>query len=236
MNKTDIPQRVVDAVIARRGTAHPHADLDPSKTALIVIDLQNGFMMDDVAHALCVQARAIVPNVNKLAEAVRETGGQVYWIQNTHDDACLETWSTLHAMTPPEKVAKRIESMSEGGVGHQLWDALDVRPGDRKVKKNRYSAFIQGSSELDAILRDAGIDTVIITGTVTNVCCESSARDAMMLNYKVIMVTDGNAAVTDEEHNSALSNFYLTFGDIMSTDELIGCLNKSAGAATVAAE
>lgn len=77
MNKTDISQRVIDFVTARLGTPHPHADLDPSKTALIVIDLQNGFMMDDVAHALCVQARDIVPNVNKLAEAVRATGGQV---------------------------------------------------------------------------------------------------------------------------------------------------------------
>ncbi|WPZ33869.1 isochorismatase family cysteine hydrolase [Thalassobaculum sp. OXR-137] len=236
MNKTEIPQRVIDAVTARLGTPHPHANLDPSKTALIVIDLQNGFMMDDVAHALCVQARAIVPNVNKLAEAVRATGGQVYWIQNTHDETCLESWSNLHAMTPPAKVAKRIESMSPGGIGHQLWAELDVKEGDRKVLKNRYSAFVEGSSELHAILQAEGIDTLLITGTVTNVCCESSARDAMMLNYKVVMVTDGNAAVTDMEHNAALSNFYLTFGDIFSTDELVDILHKNAGVAQVAAE
>lgn len=237
MNKTDISQRVIDFVTARLGTPHPHADLDPSKTALIVIDLQNGFMMDDVAHALCVQARDIVPNVNKLAEAVRATGGQVYWIQNTHDADCMETWSNLHAMTPPAKVAKRIESMSPGGVGHQLWAELDVKEGDRKVLKNRYSAFIEGSSDLHGILQAEGIDTVLITGTLTNVCCESSARDAMMLNYKTIMVTDGNAAITDIEHNSALTNFYLTFGDIYSTDELVELLHKNAGsAATVAAE
>ena len=53
---------------------------------------------------------------------------------------------------------------------------------------------------------------------MTNVCCESTARDAMMLNFKTVMITDGNAANTDEDHNAALSNFYLTFGDIMSTD------------------
>jgi len=237
MNKTEIPQRVIEAVTARRGTPHPHANLDPSRTALIVVDLQNGFMMDGVAHALCTQARDIVPNVNRLAEAVRETGGKVFWIQNTHDEACLETWSTLHAMTPPEKTAKRIESMSEGGIGHQLWADLVVHEDvDQRVKKYRYSAFLQGSSDLPEILREQGYDTVIITGTVTNVCCESSARDAMMLNFNVIMVTDGNAAVTDEEHNSALINFYLTFGDIMDTDETIACLKKNAAAATVAAE
>ena len=58
---------------------------------------------------------------------------------------------------------------------------------------------------------------MLITGTVTNVCCELTARDAMMLNFKTIMVTDGNAAVTDEDHNASLCAFYLTFGDIMST-------------------
>jgi ureidoacrylate peracid hydrolase len=236
MNKTDISQRVIDFVTARLGTPHPHANLDPSKTALIVIDLQNGFMMDDVAHALCVQARDIVPNVNRLAEAVRATGGQVYWIQNTHDENCLESWSNLHAMTPPAKVAKRIESMSPGGLGHQLWAELDVQDGDRKVLKNRYSAFVEGSSDLHEILKAEGIDTLLITGTLTNVCCESSARDAMMLNYKVVMVTDGNAAITDIEHNSALTNFYLTFGDIFSTDELVEILHKNSGIAQVAAE
>lgn len=236
MHNIAIPERVTQSVIQRRGTAHPFAGLDPAKTALIVIDLQNGFMMDDVAHALCTMAREIVPNVNRLASAVRETGGHVFWIQNTHDESCLESWSNMHAMTLPEKTAKRIESMSEGTLGHQLWDALDVHDDDSKVLKYRYSAFLPGYSKLPDILKEGGFDTVLITGTVTNVCCESSARDAMMMNFKTIMVTDGNAATTDEEHNSSLVNFYLTFGDIMSTDELIECLHKNAGGARSAAE
>ena len=231
MNVTWIPQRVIDTVVARRGTAHPHADLDPARTALIVVDLQNGFMMDGVAHALCVQARGLVPNVNRLPETVRRTGGKVFWIQNTHDEACMENWSTLHAMTLPAGVAKRIESMSEGGVGHQLWATLDVRPEDQRVKKYRYSAFLPGYSDLPEILRAQGYDTVIITGTLTNVCCDSSARDAMMLNFRSIMVSDGCASTTDEEHNAALINFYLIFGDVMDTDFLIGCLETNAARA-----
>jgi ureidoacrylate peracid hydrolase len=71
---------------------------------------------------------------------------------------------------------------------------------------------------------------------VTGVCCESTARDAMMLNFKTVMVTDGNAAVTDEDHNASLIGFYLTFGDIMSTDMLIGCLTRNAGNSLAAAE
>jgi ureidoacrylate peracid hydrolase len=77
---------------------------------------------------------------------------------------------------------------------------------------------------------------VLVTGTVTNVCCESTARDAMMLNFKTIMVTDGNAAVTDEDHNASLCAFYLTFGDIMSTDMLVTCLERNSPRDLAAAE
>jgi ureidoacrylate peracid hydrolase len=81
---------------------------------------------------------------------------------------------------------------------------------------------------LAAALHEHGLDTVLVTGTVTNVCCESTARDAMMLNFKTIMVTDANAAATDADHNASLIAFYLTFGDIMSTEMLIGCLERNA--------
>jgi ureidoacrylate peracid hydrolase len=230
MHKIDIPDHITQRVIERRGSAHPYADLDPSRTALIVVDLQNGFMMDDVAHALCETARDIVPNVNKLAGAVRETGGKVFWIQNTHDDKCMTEWSVLQDYTVPEKRDHRIRAMTEGSLGHQLWEALDVRAEDEKVLKYRYSCFIQGSSDLEARLRAQGYDTLLITGTVTNVCCESTARDAMMLNFKTIMVTDGNASWSDEAHNASLIAFYSVFGDIMATDELIACLHKNAEA------
>jgi ureidoacrylate peracid hydrolase len=104
------------------------------------------------------------------------------------------------------------------------------------VEKDRFSAFIQGSSDLADVLRAHGLDTLLITRTVTNVCCESTARDAMMLNFRTVMVTDGNAAVTDEDHNASLAAFYLTFGDIMSTDKLIGLLKRNAQRGLAAAE
>jgi ureidoacrylate peracid hydrolase len=125
-------------------------------------------------------------------------------------------------------VAKRIEALTADSEGHRLWPALDVRPQDLMVEKNRFSAFIQGASNLAHVLRERGLDTVIVTGTVTNVCCESTARDAMMLNFKTIMVTDANAAATDADHNASLTAFYLSFGDIMPTDRLIACLRRNA--------
>jgi ureidoacrylate peracid hydrolase len=236
MHKIAIPKSVVDRVIARHGSEHVHAELDPKKTALVVVDMQNAFMMPGVAHAPCAMAIEIVPNINRLAQAVRDGGGTVIWIKTTFTEETLHSWSTLYGMVGPQRTAKRAEALELDSKGHELWAELDVRPEDHIVEKLRFSAFIQGSSNLAEFLRVRGLDTVLITGTVTNVCCETTARDAMMLNFKTIMVTDGNAAVTDEDHNSALSNFYLTFGDIMPTDMLISLLKPNAQRGMTAAE
>jgi ureidoacrylate peracid hydrolase len=235
MHKVDIPKSVIDRVIERRGREHVYDDLDPAKSALVVVDMQNAFMLPGVAHSLCPMAETIVPNINRLAKAVRDTGGTVFWIKTTFTQEALRSWSTYFAMVSPARVAKRIEALTADSVGHQIWSGLDVRPQDPIVEKNRFSAFIQGSSDLAAVLRARGLDTILVTGTVTNVCCESTARDAMMLDFKTIMVTDGNAAATDEDHNASLIAFYLTFGDIMSTDMLIDCLRRNADERVTAA-
>jgi ureidoacrylate peracid hydrolase len=236
MHKVSIPQAVVDRVVARHGREHVHVDLVPAKTALVVVDMQNAFMLSGVAHSPCLMAQEIVPNINRLAEAVRQTGGTVVWIKTAYTDDTLENWSTLYGMLGPKGTQKRAKALTRGSKGYELWPTLEVRDGDLTVEKNRYSAFIQGSSDLADVLRARGLDTLLITGTVTNVCCESTARDAMMLNFKTIMLTDGNAAVTDEDHNASLIGFYLTFGDIMSTDFAIECLKRNAHKGLAAAE
>jgi ureidoacrylate peracid hydrolase len=236
MHKLSIPQSVIDRVIAKRGREFVYEDLDPAKTALVVVDMQNAFMLPGVAHALCPMAEHIVPNINRLAVGVRETGGTVVWIKTTFTPDVLQSWSVYYEMASPQSGKKRIEALTADSKGHQLWSTLDVRPGDLFVEKKRFSAFIQGSSKLAEELRSRGLDTVLITGTVTNVCCESTARDAMMLNFRTIMVTDGNAAVTDEDHNASLASFYLTFGDIMPTDKLVSLLKRNASKRLAAAE
>lgn len=117
-----------------------------------------------------------------------------------------------------------VAALTPGNPGHELYAGLDVRPEDLVIRKTRFSAFIQGSSDLDARLRAAGMDTVIVTGTVSNTCCESTARDAMMLNYKTVFVSDGNACRTDEEHNTTLANIYRIFGDVQTAKEVIAKL------------
>jgi ureidoacrylate peracid hydrolase len=226
MNGVTIPEAIMQRVIERRGTDHSFADLDPLHTALVVIDLQHAFMNDAVGFAAVPAARDIVPAVNRLAAAVRETGGGVFWIKMTHDERCFSEWSVAYELLTPEVRARRIAALSEGTLGHELWPDLDVRPEDEMVKKYRYSAFMPGTSELPDRLRSRGFDTVLITGIVTNVCCESSARDANMTDFRTIMVSDGNAALSQAEHDASLTAFYNTFGDVMDTDMIVAGLRR----------
>lgn len=230
LNGATIPDAIVERVTARRGGEHCYADLDPAKTALVVIDLQHAFMNDAVGHAVCPAARDIVPAVNRLAAALRAAGGGVFWVRMTHDAHCLDDWSVAHQMATPDMREKRIAALSEGTLGWELWPELDVRPEDEIVNKYRYSAFMPGTSQLPERLRARGFDTVLITGTVTNVCCESSARDANMTNFRTIMVSDGNAANSRDEHDASLTAFYNVFGDVMDTDMLVERLRRAPAA------
>lgn len=227
MNWLDVSPEITARVVARCGDPHPHADLQPPRTALVVVDLQKAFMDDAIGHAVCPMARDVVPNVNRLAATVRASGGGVFWIKNTYDERSAIEWSNAEAMLSPQSRARRITAMSEGSKGQELWPGLDVQPEDEIVRKYRFSAFLPGTSELPYRLRARGFDTVLITGTVTNVCCESSARDAMMTNFKTIMVTDANAAMTMQEHQASLTAFYLIFGDVMDTDFVIQRLTRN---------
>jgi ureidoacrylate peracid hydrolase len=102
-----------------------------------------------------------------------------------------------------------------------VWSALITAPSDQVVLKNRYSALIPGSSPLERMLRGMGIDTILVAGTKTNVCCESTARDAMMLDFKVVLVEDCCAALSDDEHRGALENIIQQFGDVMTANEVL---------------
>jgi ureidoacrylate peracid hydrolase len=226
MHEIRITQETVDKITRRCGRRHPFETVDPTKTALVVIDMQNHFMKQGFP-AETPTAREIVPAVNRLADALRQRGGHVVWIQNSTNDT-RESWSVFHEyMMTPERAAKRYASMDEAAEGHALWHELDVRPEDRCMTKKRFSAFIHGSSEIERYLRARGIDTVLVTGTATQVCCESTARDAAMLNFKTLMIADACATDTDALHNASLNAFHLNFGDVQTVDEVIASMDRA---------
>jgi ureidoacrylate peracid hydrolase len=234
MKGVAMPEWALKRALGRRGTAHPFAELEPARTALVVIDLQVGFMHERGGYMASAAACAIVPTVNRLASGLREAGGLVVWIQNTHDESCLATWTVQQRMNTKEANARRNAAMSPGAAGHALWPELDVHASDEVMLKRRYSAFIPGTCDLAPTLRERGIDTVLIAGTLTNVCCDSSARDAMMLDFRTVMVSDACATMSQDEHNAALAAFYATFGDVMDTDFVLGRLAASADRAAAA--
>jgi ureidoacrylate peracid hydrolase len=159
-----------------------------------------------------------------VADAVRSAGGTVVWIQTTANGA-LERWSNHHQYgLRPEVTKRRLASLAEDGEGFKLYPALAPMASDLRIKKIMFSALVPGSSDLDETLKARGINTLLITGTTTNVCCESTARDAMMLDYRVAILSDGCAAHNDEEHGATLNNYQLFFGDVMTTDEAIARL------------
>jgi ureidoacrylate peracid hydrolase len=233
MHKIAISPAALDRMTARMGKLHPFDMIEPRQTALLVIDMQNYFVKPGHQGEIPL-ARDIVPNINRLAAGLRRLGGHVVWIRNGTRDT-RESWSTFHeCLMTPDRRDRRYAAMDIDGDGYEFWHLNDIRPEDAQLTKTRYSAFIQGSSKVEDYLCDRGIETLLITGTATNVCCESSARDAMMLNFKVVMVSDALATHTDQEHNATLSAFYGQFGDVQTTDEALAALergNKARAAA-----
>jgi ureidoacrylate peracid hydrolase len=223
MHRYVVPEPVQARVLRRQGKLLSHESIEAGRAALVVVDMQNYFVAEGYPAEVPL-AREIVPNINRLARAVRAAGGPVVWVQTSSAEA-LTRWDNHHKyMLTPERVQKRLAGLAEASEGFKLYPTLEALPADLRIKKATYSAFMPGSSDIDAQLKGRGIDTVLITGTATNVCCETSARDAMVLDYRVIMLSDGNATWTDEEHAATLNTFAMFFGDVMSTDEAIAKL------------
>lgn len=221
MHKVVYPQSAIDFIMRRRGKLHIFEELAPAQTALLVVDMQNGFVAEGAAIET-PSARAIVPNINRLAAAARASGALVVWIISTYGPRPEDYWPTFfdHVMSP-QSAARFRGALIEGEDSHKIYPALDRDPGDPVVSKNRFGAFMGSQGRLETLLRDAGIDTVLITGTVTNMCCETTAREAAMLSFKTIMVSDGNAGRTDEEHNATLTAFLQGLGDVHTTDDVV---------------
>lgn len=222
MHKVDIPQSIIDACIARRGRRHAYDRLDPARTALVVIDMQNAWLEPGLSPLEIPMARSIVDNVNALARAMRAAGGLVAWTQSTFGpDWTRFAYELLGTEQWRETI---IADTAPGTHGFALYPTMDHRDGEITVTKTRPSAMIQGSSDLEQRLRDAGRDTLVITGTLTNGCCESTARDAAALGFRNIMVSDATATRSDIEHNAALINLMQLVADVHKTAEVLSLL------------
>lgn len=209
-----IPQKIVNKVVARRGRLHAFETIDPKTTALVVIDLDEATVGNDET------ARHMIPIVNTLAHAVRGSGGVVAWVLSRMD-AMPKHFS---AILGDDLATRYFKDGHADGPGTRLWHELQPEENDVNAVKSGASAFFPKKCNLKAQLDARGIDTLLITGAVTNICCESSARDAAEIEYKVIMISDALSGQAHGLHEATLATFYRIFGDVRPSDDIMRLL------------
>jgi ureidoacrylate peracid hydrolase len=216
----EIRREIVERVLARRGRLHLFDSLDAKRSALLVIDMQNAFVAPG-APIEVPAARAIVAPINELAAELRRRGVTVVWVAHENRKDGRDWAGFFDAFVAPGRRAEAAAALAAGSELQKLFPGLSVGPGDLRVAKNRYSALIPGSSSLETILEERGIDTLLLAGTKTNVCVECTARDAMMLDYQVVLLSDCTAALSDDEQRATLENVIQQFGDVLTASEAL---------------
>ena len=190
-------------------------NFEQDKTALIIIDMQNDFVLPGAIMEV-PQAKTQVPKISRLIEQCRTFNMPViYTVHETNPELCkLEIMAFPHL---------KDAGMRRGTPGVEVINELAPLPGETVIRKHRFSAFYQ--TELELVLRGMGVDTLIICGTVTNICCEATARDAFYRDIKVVFGSDICSALTPEIHNATLANMEI-FGEVMCFDEIVQLLQK----------
>ena len=188
--------------------------IDPPRMALLVIDMQEAFLEPSGVMYL-PQGAAIVPSVARVAAFCRAAGMTVVWTRMSHERMRQGIYPELF---PQHFNADGSPKLTRDTPGYQIHADLGAVSGDVFVDKFAYSAF--DGTELEAVLRRAGCDTVVIAGIATNVCCESTARDAFAHGFRVITLSDATATGNEEVQVASLKTLGLAFGYVVSSEEL----------------
>jgi ureidoacrylate peracid hydrolase len=208
-----IPQSIVDKVRKRRGRMHAFPTLNSPKTALVVVDLDTG----SVSHGETEEIRKFIPRINTLVCTLRTHGGTVAWV-TTPISSPTQNFRAIYG----EPLTQMYEEEGKtDGTAHSIWHKLDAQPNDIYATKQGASAFFPGKCNLHEQLQAKGIESILIVGLVTNVCCESSARDACELEYEVTLVSDCMWGHKQGQHEATLATFYRNFGDVRPSRDVI---------------
>lgn len=192
--------------------------LRPERSALMVIDMQNDFLLED-APLLTPGGLAILPNLKRLLTACRKKRVPVIYTAHVHETPELD--GGLTAEWWPE--LKNGEALVSGTPGAEIYSELGPHKGEKLVKKHRYSAFY--NTDLETVLRCLKVENLIITGVMTNICCESTARDAFFRDFRVFFLADATGAISEEFHLASLRALAYAFAWVTSTDEIVEALS-----------
>ena len=182
-------------------------------TALIVVDMQNIWVHPRGARYLPM-SEDIVPRIQQLLQFCRSNQVPVIYLHTTKRKDLADV-GIFADIKPQSHDADNEWSNFEGSPGAEFYEPVKPLDGDILIKKFRYSGFY--GTQLENLLRGLDRDTIAVTGVATNVCCDSTARDGAMRDFKVLFLSDCNASFSHEEHEATLDNFDKHFGVVMDS-------------------
>lgn len=191
--------------------------LNPGKSALLVVDMQK-FFLDPSSPSFTCGGLAILPNLKKLINAYRLKGLPVIYTRHVHHPGLLDAgimgwwWQGM---------------CLEGSPESEVHPEIAPVQGEKEILKHRYSAFY--NTDLETILRVMKVEDLVITGIMTNMCCESTARDAYFRDYRVFFMADGTGSITEEMHLASLLNLAFGFARVTSINEILSQLDGVQG-------
>ena len=183
--------------------------LNTERAALLVIDMQD-FFLDPSSPTYTCGGQAILPTLKRLIETFRTANRPVIYTRHVHnpnlsDAGIMEWWWEGMCLegTPESEVHRDIAPL----------------PDEKVILKHRYSAFY--NTDLETVLRCLKIEDLVVCGIMTNLCCESTARDAYFRDYRIFFLADGTGTINEEMHLASLLNLAFGFTLVTSTDEVI---------------
>ena len=183
--------------------------LNPQASVLMVVDMQI-FFLDEHSPTYTCGGPAIIPNVQRLMAAFRQAGRPIIFSQHVHHPDHLDSgimgwwWEGMCVEGSPEST---------------IHPQLAPLAGEKVIQKHRYSAFY--NTDLETVLRCLKVEDIVIAGVMTNMCCESTARDAYYRDYRVFLPADGTGSISEEMHLASLMNLALGFAQVTTCAEMI---------------
>ncbi len=183
--------------------------LDPAKAALLVVDMQR-FFLDAASPTFTCSGAAILPSVARTIEAFRSRGRPIIYTRHVHhpeklDAGIMQWWWQGMCL--------------EGSPESDVHPDIAPRAEDKVVLKHRYSAFYD--TDLETVLRCLGIGDIVVCGVMTNLCCESTARDAYYRDYRVFFLADATGTVSEHMHVASLLNLAFGFASVTTVDNVL---------------
>lgn len=204
---------VIDMAADRIAFGRDFFTIESDRTALIVVDMQNAFVAPGATYET-PGARSMVDELGALLDAARSAGMPVIWTQSDHSAPASGVMLKKFPTIREDKI------LWKGEASFELYEDMpQPLPSEHRVVKHKYDAFFE--TDLDAVLRNERVETVIIVGTATNVCCESTARSAFFRDYQVVFPSDANASFDDRMHAASLQTIDMFFGRVMTTAEVL---------------